>query len=187
MTDVEALRQALDYPWDKWIVFLHPAQRHVVVLDVLDHFVDGVLGSFEPSDAWDDNLVRLHLLFRERFLTHPGIARSLAEAENSPPAAHRAAGIVIGELERAGLRGLQCLDYYRVLTSLMFGASIMDGSTVDDAQWEAWSRFFRYIDDYTPPVEIRTIEGARAQADEAYRLGLDAVIAAIRATAATND
>ena len=30
MTDVEALRQALDYPWDKWIVFLHPAQRQLI-------------------------------------------------------------------------------------------------------------------------------------------------------------
>lgn len=30
MTDVEALRQALDYPWDKWMVFLHPAQRQLV-------------------------------------------------------------------------------------------------------------------------------------------------------------
>ena len=30
MTDVETLRQALDYPWDKWIVFLHPAQRQLI-------------------------------------------------------------------------------------------------------------------------------------------------------------
>ena len=30
MTDIEALRQALDYPWDKWIVFLHPAQRRLI-------------------------------------------------------------------------------------------------------------------------------------------------------------
>lgn len=31
--DVEALRQALDYPWDKWLVFLHPAQRQLVERD----------------------------------------------------------------------------------------------------------------------------------------------------------
>lgn len=30
MTDVDALRQALDYPWDKWTVFLHPAQRQLI-------------------------------------------------------------------------------------------------------------------------------------------------------------
>lgn len=30
MTDVEALRQALDFPWDKWTIFLHPAQRQIV-------------------------------------------------------------------------------------------------------------------------------------------------------------
>ena len=30
MTDVDALQQALDYPWDKWTVFLHPAQRHLI-------------------------------------------------------------------------------------------------------------------------------------------------------------
>lgn len=30
VSDVEELRQALDYPWEKWIVFLHPAQRELV-------------------------------------------------------------------------------------------------------------------------------------------------------------
>ncbi len=30
VTDVDALRQALDYPWDKWTVFLHPAQRQLI-------------------------------------------------------------------------------------------------------------------------------------------------------------
>lgn len=30
LTNVEELQQALDYPWDKWAVFLHPAQRDLV-------------------------------------------------------------------------------------------------------------------------------------------------------------
>lgn len=30
MTNVEELKQALDYPWEKWTVFLHPAQREIV-------------------------------------------------------------------------------------------------------------------------------------------------------------
>lgn len=30
LTNVDELRQALDYPWDKWAVFLHPAQRALV-------------------------------------------------------------------------------------------------------------------------------------------------------------
>ncbi|MBD1204787.1 MAG: UvrD-helicase domain-containing protein [Rhodobacteraceae bacterium] len=30
LTNVEELRQALDYPWDKWAVFLHPAQEDLV-------------------------------------------------------------------------------------------------------------------------------------------------------------
>jgi mRNA-degrading endonuclease RelE of RelBE toxin-antitoxin system len=30
MTDVEELERALAYPWDKWTVFLHPAQRQFV-------------------------------------------------------------------------------------------------------------------------------------------------------------
>jgi superfamily I DNA/RNA helicase len=33
MHDVEELRQALEYPWEKWIVFLHPAQRQSVERD----------------------------------------------------------------------------------------------------------------------------------------------------------
>ena len=30
MADVEALERALDYPWEKWTIFLHPAQRELV-------------------------------------------------------------------------------------------------------------------------------------------------------------
>lgn len=33
MTKAEELQQALDYPWDKWTVFLHPEQRALVEAD----------------------------------------------------------------------------------------------------------------------------------------------------------
>jgi superfamily I DNA/RNA helicase len=33
MHDVEELARALDYPWEKWLVFLHPAQRQLVERD----------------------------------------------------------------------------------------------------------------------------------------------------------
>lgn len=33
MSDADELARALDYPWDKWTVFLHPAQRQLVEKD----------------------------------------------------------------------------------------------------------------------------------------------------------
>ena len=33
MANTDELRQALDHPWDKWIVFLHPDQRRIVERD----------------------------------------------------------------------------------------------------------------------------------------------------------
>ncbi|MBN2272357.1 MAG: UvrD-helicase domain-containing protein [Sedimentisphaerales bacterium] len=33
MTDADELARALDYPWDKWTIFLHPAQRQIVEKD----------------------------------------------------------------------------------------------------------------------------------------------------------
>jgi hypothetical protein len=33
MSNVEELQQALEYPWEKWTVFLHPAQRQLVEKD----------------------------------------------------------------------------------------------------------------------------------------------------------
>ena len=30
MTNHEELQRALDYPWEKWTVFLHPAQQHLI-------------------------------------------------------------------------------------------------------------------------------------------------------------
>src|SRR5207302_3336917 len=33
VTDVDELRRALDFPWDKWTVFLHPDQRELVERD----------------------------------------------------------------------------------------------------------------------------------------------------------
>lgn len=36
VTDVEELQAALDFPWEKWTVFLHPEQREIV-----DHYYSG--------------------------------------------------------------------------------------------------------------------------------------------------
>lgn len=33
LANVEELEQALDFPWDKWTIFLHPEQRHLVERD----------------------------------------------------------------------------------------------------------------------------------------------------------
>jgi mRNA-degrading endonuclease RelE of RelBE toxin-antitoxin system len=33
MTDADELARALDYPWDKWTIFLHPVQRRIVEKD----------------------------------------------------------------------------------------------------------------------------------------------------------
>lgn len=33
MGDIEELKQALEYPWDKWTIFLHPSQRQIVERD----------------------------------------------------------------------------------------------------------------------------------------------------------
>jgi hypothetical protein len=33
LPNIEELERALDYPWDKWAVFLHPAQRRLVDRD----------------------------------------------------------------------------------------------------------------------------------------------------------
>lgn len=33
MTDADELSRALDYPWDKWTIFLHPIQRNIVEKD----------------------------------------------------------------------------------------------------------------------------------------------------------
>ena len=33
LTDQEELARALDYPWERWSVFLHPGQRDVVERD----------------------------------------------------------------------------------------------------------------------------------------------------------
>ena len=41
MTNVEELERALDYPWEKWAVFLHPAQRQIVEKDYAGPFSRG--------------------------------------------------------------------------------------------------------------------------------------------------
>ena len=35
MVDADELTRALEYPWEKWTIFLHPAQRHIVEKDYL--------------------------------------------------------------------------------------------------------------------------------------------------------
>ncbi|MDE2757090.1 MAG: UvrD-helicase domain-containing protein [Acidobacteriota bacterium] len=46
MSNVEELERALDYPWEKWAVFLHPAQRQIVETDYSGPFrVAGAAGT----------------------------------------------------------------------------------------------------------------------------------------------
>ena len=46
MTNVEELERALDFPWEKWAIFLHPAQRQVVERDYNGPFrVSGTAGT----------------------------------------------------------------------------------------------------------------------------------------------
>lgn len=33
MNNIDELASALDYPWDKWTIFLHPSQRELVERD----------------------------------------------------------------------------------------------------------------------------------------------------------
>jgi AcrR family transcriptional regulator len=171
---------------DPTALYRYYVDKDELVLDVLDSFVNAVLADFTPNDDWRENLRRFHLVLRERFLTHPGIARALGEAETSPPAAHRAAGLVIAQLEAAGLRNVDVTSFYRVLTGYLFGSSMMDGSTVGDGPWVSWSTFFRSIDGYTPPEELLSIDGSRAEAQRAFHVGLDAIITAIETTAAAS-
>ena len=46
MSNVEELERALDYPWERWAVFLHPAQRQIVETDYSGPFrVAGAAGT----------------------------------------------------------------------------------------------------------------------------------------------
>ena len=46
MSNVEELERALDYPWEKWAVFLHPTQRQIVETDYSGPFrVAGAAGT----------------------------------------------------------------------------------------------------------------------------------------------
>ena len=46
VNDTEALERALEYPWDKWALFLHPAQRQVIEKDYSGPFrVFGAAGT----------------------------------------------------------------------------------------------------------------------------------------------
>ena len=45
ITSIEELQRALDYPWDKWTVFLHPDQREIVDTDARPARVSGSAGT----------------------------------------------------------------------------------------------------------------------------------------------
>ena len=50
MHDVEELERALDYPWEKWVVFLHPAQRELVERGLQRACQDIGFGGYRQDD-----------------------------------------------------------------------------------------------------------------------------------------
>jgi mRNA-degrading endonuclease RelE of RelBE toxin-antitoxin system len=61
MNDLDELARALDYPWEKWIVFLHPAQRSLVERDYAGP------ARVAGSAGTGKTIVALH---RARYLAH---------------------------------------------------------------------------------------------------------------------
>ena len=72
--NVEELEQALSYPWDKWIVYLHPAQREFVERDFAGP------ARVAGSAGTGKTVVALH---RARKLAKPTDARVLLQARDT--------------------------------------------------------------------------------------------------------
>ena len=67
MTNVEELQRALDFPWEKWIVFLHPEQRQWVERDYAGPArVSGSVGTGKTIVA-ENRLARGTIIRRIRF------------------------------------------------------------------------------------------------------------------------
>jgi hypothetical protein len=79
MTNVEELQRALDFPWEKWTVFLHPEQRQWVERDYTGPArVAGSAGTGKTIVAWSIfERVRAGLKAR-RLITHAELFSSLA-------------------------------------------------------------------------------------------------------------
>jgi AcrR family transcriptional regulator len=167
---------------DPTAIYRHFRDKAELLSAVTDRLLAAVVDSFEPTGEWRADLRTLALQVREVYLSHPPLARLLAQSPSSHPSNARLIEACLAALRSAGLSDADATQAIELLENYTAGVSSLNAE-MDDAENDAWRRELAALppDRYPQVTEL---------ADRLYRgdarnfeFGLELILDALEARA----
>lgn len=168
---------------DPTAIYRHFRDKSELLAAVTDRLLAGVVDRFEPSGDWREDLRALALMTRSVYLTHPHLARPLAESPSSHPANARLIEACLSALRSCGLSDRDAAQAVELMENHVAGVSSLD-AVMDASENASWRRELAALprDDYpnlTAVADLLYTEDARN-----FEFGLDLMLDAFDALAA---
>ena len=124
---------------DPTAIYRHFRDKDELLTAVTDRLLAGVVDSFAPTGDWRADLRTLALETRAVYLSHPQLARLLAQSPSSHPSNARLIELCLSALRSSGLSDADAAGAVELMENYVAGVSSLNAE-IDDSENDAWRR-----------------------------------------------
>ena len=168
---------------DTTAVYRHFANKDELLAAMLDRSMDEALLPETPGHEreW---LERVAWTVRGIFMRHPPLVMALVARETGNPNSFALDNRVIAAFAALGLEGDDLVAHFQAYDNFVLGASLVDGISAP-RHWELRALYFRGMEHPAMVAAGASEESIRALSEEAFRIGLAAILDAAVASASS--
>ena len=167
---------------DPTAVYRHFRDKSELLAAVANRLLARVVDAFEPTGDWRHDVRSLALKAREVYVSHPQLARLLAESPSLLPNNERLIEADLAAFRSAGLSDADAAQAAELLENYVAGVSSLN-AVMGTAEDEAWRRQLAAL----PPTQfphLTAVAGHLYRGDlENFEFGLDLILNALEALA----
>jgi AcrR family transcriptional regulator len=167
---------------DPTAIYRHFRDKSELLANVTDRLLAGVVDQFEPSGDWREDLRTLGLMTRAVYLSHPHLARLLAESPSSHPSNARLIEACLSALRSCGLSDPDAARAVQLMENYVAGVSSLNAE-MNDSENAAWRRELAAL----PPEQYPNVTAVAELLYQAegrnFEFGLDLMLDAFEALA----
>jgi AcrR family transcriptional regulator len=167
---------------DPTAIYRHFRDKAELLSAVTDRLLAGVVDSLEPTGEWREDLRALALRTRAVYLSHPRLARQLAQSPSSHPSNARLIEACLSALRSAGLTDADAAAAVELMENYVAGVSSLNAE-IDDSENETWQRELAALPADRFP-HVTAVAGRLYRGDDGnFEFGLELILDALEARA----
>lgn len=167
---------------DPTAVYRHFRGKDDLLAAVTDRLLAGVVDAFEPTGDWREDLRALGLRTRTVYLSHPHLARVLAQSPSSHPSNARLVEVCLSALRSSGLSDSDAAQAVELIEDYVAGVSSLDAE-IDESAVAAWRRELAALPPERYPNLAAVSGHLRENGPDSFEFGLDLLFDALEARA----